>query len=175
MKFLIEKIIEWEAKQRLLFYTVILTIFALFLKISLSGEVQAFPDFTNVQVQVITQYPGKSAEEIERIITRPLESVLSGLPGLSGVRSLSIFGLSTITLTFDDQTVSKNARVEARQRLSDAKLPDGISPTLGPDSTPIGEIYRYTIGGDMQTADKRLIQDWVVERELNPFLAWPTS
>lgn len=166
MKFLIEKILEWESKQRLLFYTVLFSIFALFLKITLSGEVQAFPDFTNVQVQVITQYPGKSAEEIERIVTRPLESNLSGLPGLVGVRSLSIFGLSTITLTFDDHTDSKNARVEARQRLRDVNLPDEAVPTLGPDSTPIGEIYRYTIAGDMPTADKRLVQDWVLEREL---------
>lgn len=166
MKFLIEKIIYWEAHQRLLFYTILISLFALMLKISLAGEVQAFPDFTNVQVQVITQYPGKSAEEVERIVTRPLESTLSGLPGLVGVRSLSIFGLSTITLTFDDRTESKAARVEARQRLRDLSLPDGVSPTLGPDSTPIGEIYRYTISGDMATADKRLIQDWVLEREL---------
>lgn len=129
------------------------------------SEIEAFPEFTNVQVQVITQYAGKAAEEVERQITVPLEVATTGLPGLINQRSISIFGLSVVTLTFDDTKRGKEARLDVSQRLSDVELPEGSKPSLSPDSTPVGEIYRYTIKGDLPTDELRLIEDWQVERE----------
>lgn len=131
-----------------------------------NSEIEAFPDLTNIQVQVITQYPGKAAEEVERLVTIPLEIATTGLPGLINQRSISIFGLSVITLTFDDQVMSRQARLDVSQRLSDADLPDTAKPSLSPDSTPVGEIYRYVLEGEASVLEKRLVEDWVVERSI---------
>lgn len=134
--------------------------------IALNSEVEAFPDVTNVQVQVITQYPGKASEEVERQVTIPIETVTNGLPGLINQRSISMFGLSVITLTFDDNVQSKQARLDVNMRLSDLNLPESAEVGLSPDSTPVGEIYRYVIEGDKAIDEMRLIQDWTVVREL---------
>jgi cobalt-zinc-cadmium resistance protein CzcA len=144
-------------------------IFALFLmwgvRIALDGEIEAFPEFTNVQVQIITQFAGKASEEVERQVTVPLEVATNGIPGLINQRSISLFGLSMITLTFDDSTESRKARLDLGQRLSDAELPEGVKPALSPDTTPVGEIYRYTLKGDLPVDELRLIEDWRLERE----------
>lgn len=129
------------------------------------SEIEAFPEFTNVQVQVITQYPGKAAEEVERKVTIPLEVATTGLPGLIGQRSISTFGLSSITLTFDDDVKARQARIDVDQRLADAELPDGVKPDLSPDTTPVGEIYRYVLKGPLPVDELKLIQDWQLERE----------
>jgi cobalt-zinc-cadmium resistance protein CzcA len=134
--------------------------------VAFNSEIEAFPDVTNVQVQVITQYPGKASEEVERQITIPIETVTNGLPGLINQRSISMFGLSVITLTFDDNVQSKQARLDVNMRLSDVKLPDTAEVGLSPDSTPVGEIYRYVIKGNHSIDELRLIQDWTVVREL---------
>jgi cobalt-zinc-cadmium resistance protein CzcA len=134
--------------------------------IAYDSEVEAFPDVTNVQVQVITQYPGKAAEEVERQVTIPLETVTNGLPGLLNQRSISMFGLSVITLTFDDNVQSKQARLDVNMRLSDVDLPSSAEVGLSPDSTPVGEIYRFVIQGNKSIDELRLIQDWTVMREI---------
>lgn len=134
--------------------------------IAWQSEIEAFPDVTNVQVQVITQFPGKASEEVERQITIPLETVTNGLPGLINQRSISMFGLSVITLTFDDNVQSKQARLDVNMRLSDVDLPANAEVGLSPDSTPVGEIFRYTIEGNHSIDELRLIQDWTVVREL---------
>ena len=134
--------------------------------IAFNSEIEAFPDVTNVQVQVITQYPGKASEEVERQVTIPIETVTNGLPGLINQRSISMFGLSVITLTFDDNVQSKQARLDVNMRLSDVGLPDSAQVALSPDSTPVGEIYRYVIQGNNSIDELRLIQDWTVVREL---------
>ena len=125
--------------------------------------VEAFPDPTETQVQVITLYPGQPAEEVERQLGLPLERALNGIPQLSRLRNLSLFGLSYVTLTFNDGTDGLWARQQVLERLRDADLPDGIVPQLGPYATPIGEVYRYTLagaGGDPMKL--RTLQDWVV-------------
>lgn len=134
--------------------------------VAMNSEVEAFPDVTNVQVQVITQYPGKAAEEVERQVTIPLETVTNGLPGLLNQRSISMFGLSVITLTFDDNVQSKQARLDVNMRLSDVDLPASAEVGLSPDSTPVGEIYRFVIQGNKSIDELRLIQDWTVMREI---------
>src|SRR5512146_3182906 len=125
--------------------------------------IEAFPDPTDTQVQIITIYPGQPTEEIERRVSIPLERALNGTPGLYRLRSISLFGLSLVTLTFEDGVDPLVARQQIMERIPSADLPEGIEPELGPLATPIGEVYRYTLegkGADPMTL--RTIQDWVV-------------
>jgi len=129
--------------------------------------VEAFPDPTDTQVTVITLFSGQPAEEVERQIGLPLERALNGTPGLARLRNLSLFGLSNVTLTFEDGIDALFARAQVLERLRSAELPEGIVPELGPLATPIGEIYRYTLtgaGGDPMKL--RTAQDWVVRPAL---------
>src|SRR5215831_17125541 len=129
--------------------------------------IEAFPELADPQVYVITLFPGHAAEEVERQVTLPIETVLNGLPGMSRMRSVSIFGLSYLTLTFGDQTDLYFARQQVTERLAGVDLPDGVKPDLGPLSTPTGEIYRYTLSGaGYSPMQLREVQDWVMERHL---------
>ena len=107
--------------------------------------VEAYPDVTNVEVQVITLYPGHAAEEVERQVTIPIESVMNGIPGRVSMRSVSLFGLSQITLVFEDNADDATIRNLANQLLAGVTLPAGANASLSPDATPIGEVYRYTL------------------------------
>src|SRR5437867_1051008 len=109
--------------------------------------VEAFPDPTDTQVQVITLFSGQPTEEVERRVSIPLERALNGTPGLFRLRSISLFGLSFVTLTFEDGAEPYLARQQVLERLSRAELPAGVQPALGPLATPIGEVYRYTLEG----------------------------
>jgi cobalt-zinc-cadmium resistance protein CzcA len=133
----------------------------------LGVPVEAFPDVTNTQVQVITLAPGRAAEEVEREVTIPLERELAGTPQMVDQRSISVFGLSQITCTFDDGADDFAARVRVLERLHQADLPDGVNPRLGPESTPVGEVYRFTVDGPSTTViDRRDLLDRVVVRAL---------
>src|SRR5574343_722092 len=107
--------------------------------------VQAFPDVQNVFVQVVTQYPGQAPEEVERTISLPIEREMNGLPHLLSIRSTSIFGLSVVTLTFDDSAEDYFSRQQVLERLHNADIPAEVKPNIGPLSTGVGEIYRYII------------------------------
>jgi cobalt-zinc-cadmium resistance protein CzcA len=129
--------------------------------------VEAFPDPTDTQVQVITVFPGQPTEEVERRISIPLERALNGTPNLDRLRSVSLFGLSFVTLTFDDRANPLVARQQVNERLGQVTLPPGVQPGLGPLYTPIGEVYRYTLAGpraDPMTL--RTLQDWTVRPQL---------
>jgi cobalt-zinc-cadmium resistance protein CzcA len=129
--------------------------------------VEAFPDPTDTQVNVITLVPGQPSEEMERQIGLPLERALNGMPGLSRLRNLSLFGLSFVTLTFEDGVDPYFARQQTVERLRGADLPEGVSAELGPLATPIGEVYRYTLtgaGGDPMKL--RSLQEWDVRPRL---------
>lgn len=162
-KFLIHWL-QFQKNQKILFISLLIAFIAYCLNVAYRSEIQAFPEFTNVQVQVITEFPGKAAEEVERQVTIPLEIATTGITGLINQRSISIFGLSVITLTFEDDTLARQARLNVFQRLGDVDLPEGIKPTLSPETTPVGEIYRYTIEGDLPVDELRLIEDWKLER-----------
>lgn len=136
-------------------------------------SVDAFPDVTNVQVQIATEATGSSPEEIERFVTVPIEIALTGLPGIVEMRSLNKSGLSIITLVFTDKTDLYFARQLVIERLIEVtpKLPQGITPVLGPVSTGLGEVYQYTLDHPSdgkrelsiaELAERRTIQDWVV-------------
>src|ERR1700722_6876940 len=142
--------------------------------------VEAYPDVTNVTVQIITLFPGHAAEEVERLVTIPIESVMNGIPGRVSMRSVSLFGLSQITLVFEDNANNANIRNLANQLLGGVTLPAGANASLSPDATPIGEIYRYTLRAPegFPPTEVRALEDWVVEKkfrsvpgvvDINPF------
>lgn len=129
--------------------------------------IEAFPDPSDTQVQVITLFSGQPSEEVERKVSIPLERALNGTPHLLRVRSISLFGLSYVTLTFDDEIGMSEARPLVLERLRQAELPAGVDATLGPLATPIGEIYRYTLAGRGQDpVTLRTVQDWTVRPAL---------
>ena len=129
--------------------------------------IEAFPDVTDVQVSVITLFPGHAPEEVEKQVTIPLEIALSGVPYAVRMFSHTQFGLSFIILTFNDQASDYFARQQVLERLQGIDLPPGVQPTLAPLSTPIGEIYRYRLKGKKASpTELRGLQDWVVARHL---------
>jgi cobalt-zinc-cadmium resistance protein CzcA len=130
-------------------------------------SVEAFPDVTDTQVTVIALYPGRAAEEVEKQVTLPLETGLSGLPNSIRVFSHTQFGLSFTVITFDEKADVNLARQQVNERLSAVDLPDGAQVNIAPNATPVGEIMRYRVRGDgLSTTDLRTIEDWTIERAL---------
>jgi len=128
-------------------------------------SLEAYPDFTNPLVRIITLYPGKGAEEIERTVTIPLEKELNGIPGETNLRSASLFGLSVVYVTFQEGTESFRARQQVLERLASADLPDDAKPQLDPDASPIGEVYRYTLESKyFDPMTLKALQDWQMEK-----------
>ena len=126
---------------------------------------EAYPDVANTQVRVITQVPGKAAEEVERLVTVPVEKELNGIPKSRPPRSVSIFGLSVITVVFDDDVDPYMARQQVLERLANADVPPGVQPQLDPNASPCGEVYRYTLeGSQYSTMARKEVQDWVLDR-----------
>jgi len=170
---MIESLIRGALQQRLIVIVlaIALMIAGVFAVKNLS--VDAFPDVTNIQVQIATQSTGRSPEEVERFITVPLEMSMTGLPGLTEMRSLNKNGLSIITLVFTDSTDVYFARQLVMERLMEVmeRMPDGVTPVLGPVSTGLGEVYQYTLDRDddgkrelsvEELKERRAVQDWVV-------------
>ena len=132
-----------------------------------SLPVEAFPDVTDIQTTVITLFPGHAPEEVEKQVTIPLELALSGVPHAVRMFSHTQFGLSFLTLTFDDQIDDYFARQRVLERLTQADLPPEVQPQLAPLSTPVGELYRFRLVSDTASpTELRSIEDWVVERAL---------
>src|SRR5436853_1043413 len=130
-----------------------------------SLPIEAFPDVSDIQVAVITLFPGHAPEEVEKQVTIPLEIGLSGLPHQVRLFSHTRFGLSFIMLTFDDGVNDYFARQQVLERLQGLDLPAGVQPQLAPLSTAIGEIFRYRVKGDQfSPRELRTIEDWTVER-----------
>ncbi len=129
--------------------------------------IEAFPDVTNTEITIITQWPGRSAEEIEKFITIPIEISMNPVQKKISLRSTSIFGLSYIKLVFEDDVTNEEARIQVNDLISNADLPAGISPSIQPPTGPTGEIYRYTLRSKMRdTRELKTMQDWVIDRQL---------
>ena len=130
--------------------------------------IEAFPDVQDVQVQVVTQATGQAPEEVERTVTLPIEREMSGVPGLTQLRSVSITGLSVVTLTFNEKTADYFARQQVLERLQTVALPAGMQPVLAPLTTAVGEIYRYVLEAPPAAAQEevRAVQDWTVRPAL---------
>lgn len=164
---MIEHIIAFCLQQRLM-------VIGMTLVVAISGiiafenlPVQAFPDVQNVFVQVVTQSPGQAPEEVEKLISLPIERVMNGLPHLMNMRSVSIFGLSVVTLTFDDTAEDYFSRQQVLERLQNADIPQDSKPQLGPLSTGVGEILRYVVEAKhLPLTEQRALQDWVIEPKI---------
>src|SRR5450432_1680535 len=128
--------------------------------------IETFPDVTNTQIIIIAQWPGRSAEEVEKFVTIPLETVLNSVQKKSNLRTTSAFGLCYMRIIFDDDVDDAFARQQVFTRLSGADLPDGIVPEVEPPYGPTGEVFRYTLTGkNYSIRDLTTLQDWVLERQ----------
>src|SRR4029077_1390340 len=131
--------------------------------------VEAYPDIADNYVTVITQWPGRAAEEVEQQVTIPIEIQMNGIPHLSHLRSESIFGLSFVLLIFDDSSNNDWNRQKVMERMGQADLPDGVSPSMGTDWSLTGQIYWYSLRSTnpkIDLMDLRSIQDWTIVKEL---------
>src|SRR6202142_2221419 len=130
--------------------------------------VEAYPDVANNYVEVITQWPGISAEQIEQQVTIPLEIAMNGIPHLTALRSFSLFGLSVLTMTFDDESENDWNREKVRERLSKVTLPQAVQPQIGTDWSPVGQIYFFTLHSTNPKYDVmelKSLEDWVIEKQ----------
>ena len=162
---LFDKMIKISIKNKFVSATIALILLLCGLYGFKTIDIEAYPDFTNPIVQVITQMPGKSAEEVERLATIPLEKNLNGIPNEQKLYSSSLFGLSVIKVVFADGLPSSLIRQQVLERVYQTELPEGVKPVLGPDASPIGEIYRYTLESDYYTPmTMKAIEDWQMEK-----------
>ncbi|HTI09076.1 MAG TPA: CusA/CzcA family heavy metal efflux RND transporter [Puia sp.] len=129
--------------------------------------IEAFPDVTNTEITIITQWPGRSAEEVEKFVTIPIEITLNPVQKKTSLRSTSIFGLSVVKLIFEDEVPDSYARLQVNNLLPTAELPDNTTPQVQPPTGPTGEVYRYTLESTFRNPrELKTLQDWVVDREL---------
>lgn len=165
---MLKALITFSLQQRvfLLIGAVVLMIFGWFAVQNL--PIESFPDVEDVHVIIVTQSPGMAPEEVERVVSLPIEHGMSGVPGLAQIRSVSITGLSVVTLTFAENTADYFARQQVLERLQGVSLPTGLQPTLAPLTTAVGEIYRYLVEApkDMPQREVRAIQDWKIIPQL---------
>ena len=163
---MIHRIVQFALQQR--FLIVIMTVL-----IAIAGTisfqrmpVDAYPDLSPPMVELITQWPGHAAEEVERLTTLPLELAMNGTPRLQVMRSISLYGLSDVILTFDEGTDPYFARQVVFQRLADAQLPTGVTPSMAPLFSPSGLVYRYVLESpDRAPQELKTMEDWIIERE----------
>jgi len=165
---MIRKLLASALNQRLATLSLVVAIIAIGAWSWQTLKKEAYPDIGDTQVTVITLFPGRAAEEVEQQVTLPIERALNAVPNVISRRSKTIFGLSVIQLTFEDGTDDYFARQRVLEKLNDAVLPDGVSPSLGPLTGPVGEIFRYVIEADESHTpmELRTLQDWVVTPRL---------
>lgn len=166
MQKLIKNIIHFSLRHRYLvfFLTAILAVIG-FVSYT-NTPIETFPDVTNTQIIIISQWPGRSAEEVEKFITIPLETALNSVQKKSNLRTTSAFGLSYIRIIFDDEVDDAFARQQVLSRLGNADLPDGVKPDVQPPYGPTGEIYRYTLKSNTKSLrELNTIQQWVLDRQ----------
>src|SRR5579864_5964235 len=161
---MIHRIVQIALRQRFL----VLMLVALLVIVGINSvrqmPVDAYPDLSPPMVEIITQWPGHAAEEVERLITVPVELGMNGTPQMSTVRSISLYGLSHVILTFDEGTDNYFARQQVFNRLSALSLPSGVTPSVSPLSSPSGLIYRYVLqSSDRSPMELKTFEDWTVE------------
>jgi cobalt-zinc-cadmium resistance protein CzcA len=162
----IKKIIAFSLKNRLFIFlaTLILIIWGVIAFKNI--PIEAFPDVTNTQITIITQWPGRSAEEVEKFVTIPIEVAMNPTQKKTSVRSTTVFGLSVVKVIFDDDVDDPFARQQVNNLLRSVNLPDGADPDIQPPTGPTGEIFRYTLKSSSKTVQElKTLQDWVIERQ----------
>jgi cobalt-zinc-cadmium resistance protein CzcA len=164
---MLKRLIAFALEQPLLLFMLTVLFIAGGVSAFRSLPIEAFPDVTDVQVTVISLFPGHAAEEVEKQVTIPLEIGMSGLPHAARMFSHTQFGLSYLVLTFDDEVTNYFARQQVLERLHDVELPSGVQPQLAPLTSPAGELYRYQLVGEHADAmELRTMQDWIAARYL---------
>ena len=162
---MINRIVQFALRQRFLILMLVLLLVVAGTISFRRMPVDAYPDLSPPMVEVITQWPGHAAEEVERLITLPLEVEFSGAPKMVVMRSISLYGLSDIRLTFEDSTDDYFARQVIFQRIGDAQLPTGVTPSMAPLFSPSGLVYRYVLQSPDRTPQElKTLEDWVLER-----------
>jgi cobalt-zinc-cadmium resistance protein CzcA len=162
---MIHRIVQFALRQRFLVLMVMVIIIIAGAISFQRMPVDAYPDLSPPQVELITQWQGHAAEEVERLTTLPLELAMNGTPNLVTMRSISLYGLSDVILTFQEGTDPYFARNVVFQRIADASLPTGVAPTMAPLFSPSGLVYRYVLDSpDRSPQELKTIEDWVVQR-----------
>src|SRR6202020_270967 len=161
---MINRIVQFALKQRFL---VLMLVGFVIIAGGISFQrmpVDAYPDLSPPMVEIITQWPGHAAEEVERLVTVPTEVEMNGVPKMTVMRSISLYGLSDIILTFHDDTDDYWSREVVFQRLSEVAYPTGVTPTLAPLASPSGLVYRYVLQSPDRTPQElKVYEDWVIE------------
>jgi cobalt-zinc-cadmium resistance protein CzcA len=166
MNKLIKNIIYFSLRHRAMVFFLTAVLAVLGVWSYLNTPIETFPDVTNTQIIVIAQWPGRSAEEVEKMITIPMETVLNSVQKKVNLRTTSSFGLSYLRIIFDDDVDDAFARQQVLSRLQNADLPDGVKPEVEPPYGPTGEIYRYTLKSKTESIhDLTAIQDWILDRQ----------
>src|SRR5579864_1177802 len=165
---MIRALVDFALANRLLVLAVAVLLFIWGVISFRSLPVEAYPDVANNYVQVITQWPGISAEQVAQQVTIPLEIVMNGIPHLDHLRSVSLFGLSSLMLIFDDDSENDWNREKVLERLAQATLPAGLTPQIGTDFSPVGQIYFFTLHStnpEYDVMDLKSLEDWVLEKQ----------
>jgi cobalt-zinc-cadmium resistance protein CzcA len=165
---MIRRLVGFALNNRLLTLAVATLLFIWGIVSFHSLPVEAYPDVANNYVQVITQWPGISAEQVEQQVTVPLEIAMNGIPHLEHLRSVSLFGLSSVMMIFDDGSTDDWNREKVLERLQQASLPPGVQPQMGTDWSPVGQIYFFTLHStnpDVNVMDLKSLEDWVIEKQ----------
>ncbi len=165
---MLEKIITFALQQRVFVLAGAVVLLIAGWQATENLPIEAFPDVQDVQVQIVTQSPGQAPEEVERSVTLPIEREMSGVPRMTQLRSVSITGLSVVTLTFADNTDDYFARQQTMEKLQNVTLPPGVQPGLAPLTNAVGEVYRYILQApkEMPLNEIRAVQDWVLRPAL---------
>src|ERR1700722_8770846 len=166
---MIRRIVDFALGNRLLVLGLALILFAGGIVSFERLPIEAYPDVADHYVEVITQWPGISAEQIEQQVTIPLEVVMNGIPHVVHLRSFSLFGLSDLKLIFDDEEENSWNRERVLERLAQVTLPTGVTPQMGTDWSPVGQIYFFTLRStnpQYDVMDLKSLEDWVVEKNL---------
>ncbi|MGD0001386.1 MAG: CusA/CzcA family heavy metal efflux RND transporter [Bryobacteraceae bacterium] len=165
---MIQRIVDFALSKRLLILGVAALLFGWGILAFRVLPIEAYPDVANNYVNVITQWPGRAAEEVEQQVTIPLEIAMNGLPHLEHLRSTTLFGLSSIMLIFDDDSINQWNRQKVLERLAQVTLPAGLQPQMGTDWSPVGQIYFYTLKSTNPKYDVmelKALEDWVLEKQ----------
>jgi cobalt-zinc-cadmium resistance protein CzcA len=167
MNAIVKGIISFALKNKVMVFFGTATIVIFGIRSYLNTPIEAFPDVINTRVVIITQWPGRSAEELEKFVTIPIETEMNVVPSKTSLRSISLFGLSVVTLFFEDEIDDFHARQMVNNQLVNVDLPEGTDAEVQPPSGPTGEIYRYTLEGEGYTIRQlKEIQDWVITKRV---------
>ena len=162
----VKNIIAFSLKNHILILFLTAILFIAGIISYFNTPIEAYPDVTNTRVRIITQWSGRSAEEVEKFVTLPIMRVMNTIPRKTDVRSTSLFGLSVVTVIFEDDVDDFFAQQYASNRMQELDLPDGADPSIEPPSGATGEIYRYVLKSDLPIREVSAINTWIVEREL---------